>query len=161
MYKTRRRKSGEIEMGLKEEKAKLITDASAAIGRPMIEGTDFEVIHQPLNHKPSRLPNDKIAVYTFYYNGNFLKIGQANIMSKARYQSHHYHIKCGRSTLTNSLVADPTMNSIVNKSNVMNWIIQNCERYDVLIDGNKYNKLTLNFIESLLHYYYNPKYENK
>lgn len=146
-------------MGLKDEMAKLITDASAAIGKPMIEGIDFEVIHQPLNHMPLRLPNGKIAVYTFYYNGIFLKIGQANIKSKARYQSHHYHIKSGRSTLANSLVSDPTMNSIVNASNVTNWIRQNCERYDVLIDGNKYNKLTLNFIEGLLHYYYNPRYE--
>ena len=146
-------------MGLKEEIAKLITDASAAIDKPMIEGIDFEVIHQRLNHKPISLPKGKIAVYTFYYKGNFLKIGQANIKSKARYQSHHYYIKSGRSTLANSLVADSTMNSIVNESNVTNWIRQNCERYDALIDGNKHNKLTLNFVEGLLHYYYNPKYE--
>lgn len=146
-------------MSLKEAIAKIITDASAAIGRPMIEKIDFEIIHQPLNHQPLRLPDGKIAVYTFYYNGTFLKIGQANIKSKARYQSHHYHIKSGRSTLANSLVADSTMNSIVNKSDITNWIKQNCERYDVLIDGNKFNKLTLNFIEGLFHYYYNPKYE--
>lgn len=101
-------------MNLNEEIAKLITNASAAIGRPMIEGIDFEVICQTLNNKPLRLPNNKIAVYTFYYNGNFLKIGQANIKSNARYQSHHYHIKSGRSTLANSLVADPTMSSIIN-----------------------------------------------
>lgn len=32
-------------MSLKEEIAKLITDTSAAIGRPMIEKIDFEIIH--------------------------------------------------------------------------------------------------------------------
>lgn len=159
MHKARCKDGGGIEMGLKEEIAKLITDASTAIDKPMIEGTDFEIFYQPLNHEPSRLPNDKIAVYTFYYNGNFLKIGHANIKSKARYQSHHYHIKSCQSTLANSLVTDPTMESIVNETNVTNWIKQNCERFDILIDGNKHNKLTLNFVEGLLHYYYKPKYE--
>ena len=71
-----------MEMGLKEEIAKLITDASAAIGKPMIEGIDFEIIHQPLNHTPLSLPNGKMAVYTFYYKRNFLKIGKANIKIK-------------------------------------------------------------------------------
>ena len=93
-------------MGLKKDIAKLITDASKAIGKPMIEGEDFNMIHQPLKHKPLALQKGKIAVYTFYYKGQFLKIGQANSNSGARYQSHHYHIKSGVSTLANSLIKD-------------------------------------------------------
>lgn len=147
-------------MGLKEDIAKLITDASAAIGKPMIEGVDFEIFHQGLNHKPAALPSGKIAVYTFYYNNQFLKIGQANINSKARYQSHHYHQKSGKSTLANSLLADGSMSTLLNPGNVTQWIKSNCERFDVLIDGSIHDKLTLNFVEGLLHYYYKPKYEN-
>lgn len=147
-------------MGLKEEIAKLITDASAAIGKPMIEGIDFYMVHQPLGHKPLALPIGKIAVYTFYYNGQFLKIGQANSNSGPRYQSHHYHIKSGESTLANSLIKDSSMNSLVNNSNVTQWIKDNCKRFDIIIDGTKNDKMTLNFVEGLLHYYYRPKYEN-
>lgn len=147
-------------MGLKEDIAKLIPDASKAIGKPMIEGVDFDIIHQPLKHKPVTLQKGKIAVYTFYYNGQFLKIGQANSNSGARYQSHHYHIKSGVSTLANSLIKDSSMNSLVNYSNVTQWIKDNCERFDIIIDGTKHDKMTLNFVEGLLYYYYRPKYEN-
>ena len=56
-------------MGLKDDIAKLITVASAAINKPMVDGIDFYMVHQPINHKPLALPSGKIAVYTFYYNG--------------------------------------------------------------------------------------------
>ena len=146
-------------MGIKDNIAKMIVDASKAIGKPMVVGEDFYMVHQPLKHIPQALPNGKIAVYTFYYNGKFLKIGQANLKSRARYQSHHYRINAGRSTLARSLINDPDMNIIVNENNVTQWIKDNCERYDVIIDGNKHGKMTLNFIEGMLHYYYKPKYE--
>ena len=146
-------------MSLKDDIAKKIEDASTAIGKPLKEGVDFYMVYQPLKHNPLALPKGKIAVYTFYYNKQFLKIGQANIKSKARYQSHHYHIKSGRSTLANSLINDPGMNSIVNNNNVTQWIKDNCERFDVIIDGSKHGKMTLNFIEGMLHYCYKPKYE--
>lgn len=147
-------------MGFDRDIAKMITDTSAAIGKPMVEGIDFYMVHQPLGHTPLALPKGKMAVYTFCHNGQFLKIGQANINSKARYQSHHYHLKSGSSTLANSLVNDPKMSSLVNPSNINQWIKNNCERFDVIIDGNKHDKMTLNFIEGLLHYFYRPTYEN-
>lgn len=135
----------------------LILAASNLIGNPISEG-DFYIEHQPLKHKSKALPNGKMAVYTFVYNGSFLKIGQANSNSKARYQSHHYYVDSGPSTLANSLLKDPTMSSLVNKDNITQWIRDNCERYDIIIDE-KYGKIALNFIEGMLHYKYNPKYE--
>lgn len=147
-------------MGLKDDIAKLITDASAAINKPMVEGIDFYMVHQPLNHKPLALPSGKIAVYTFYYNGSFLKIGQAGINSPARYQSHPYNQGSGPSTLAGSLLKDPTMSSLVNSKTVKSWIKINCERFDVIIDGTNFDKYTLNFVEGLLHFVYRPKYEN-
>lgn len=86
--------------------AKLIPDASSAIGKPIIEGNDFYMVYQGLKHKPLPLPTGKIEVYTFYYNGEFLKIGQANAKSKARYQSHHYHTRSGKSTFANRLLVE-------------------------------------------------------
>ncbi|MBN3490612.1 hypothetical protein JV173_03690 [Acholeplasma equirhinis] len=137
-------------MDYSQEIKKLIIDASACTNKPLIE-QDFYIIHQPVKHKPLSLPNDKMAVYTFVYKGIFLKIGQANVKSKARYQSHPYNIGSARSTLAQSLLNDTTMNGLVNKNNVNQWIKDNCERFDVIIDA-KHKKEVLNFIEGLLHY---------
>ncbi len=88
----------------------------------------------------------------------FLKIGQANVNSKARYQSHPYNVGSANSTLAKSLLNDQSMTGLVNITNVNQWIKDNCERFDVIIDS-KHKKVALNFIEGLLHYKYNPKYE--
>lgn len=140
-----------------KEISDLIVNASASTGKPLTS-IDFTVIHQPLRHKPLSLPSGKMAVYTFVYNGAFLKIGQANVNSKARYQSHPYNLGSANSTLAKSLVNDSSMSSIVNPSNVKQWIKENCERFDVIIYA-KHKKVALNFIEGLLQYKYNPKYE--
>ena len=140
-----------------DEITNLILDESKRVGEPIITG-QFQVIHQPLGHTSLALPKGRMAVYTFVYNDVFLKVGQANQRSKARYQSHHYYVKSNKSTLANSLLKDPKMSSLVNNSNITNWIKTNCERFDVLIDA-KLGKITLNFIEGLLQYKYQPKYE--
>ena len=140
-----------------KEITNLIVLESKNVGSP-ITNEDFTIIHQPLNHFSPTLPKGKMAVYTFVFNDVFLKVGQANQRSKARYQSHHYHLRSGKSTLANRLINDPFMSATVNKNNVTVWIRSNCERYDVLIDA-KLGKITLNFIEGLLQYKYQPKYE--
>jgi hypothetical protein len=144
-------------MNFIKEITDLIINASTVVGKPLTS-SDFTIVYQPLMHIPLALPNNKMAIYTFVYNDEFLKIGQANVNSKARYQSHHYYTRSGRSTLANSLIDDSSMNSLVNTNNVNQWIKKNCERFDVIIDS-KYGKYTLNFIEGLLHYKYNPRYE--
>ena len=141
-----------------KEIPKLIIKASKLAGKP-IKIQELEMIYQPLGHIPKSLPPGKMTVYTFVYNGEFLKIGQANVNSKARYQSHHYHVKSGKNTLANRLLVDSTMKKIIGSVPISDWIKANCERYDVLIDAKKHDKLTLNFIEGLLQYKYNPRYE--
>ena len=66
----------------------------------------------------------------------------------------------GKSTLAKSLLGDTEMSLIVNEGNVAQWIKDNCKRYDVIIDE-KYGKNALDFIEGMLHYMYNPKYEGR
>ena len=141
----------------KKEITDLIVHESKRVGSP-ITTKDFKILHQPLNPFSPPLPKGKMAVYTFVFNDVFLKVGQANQRSKARYQSHHYHLRSGRSTLANRLIKDPVMSAIINENNVTDWIRKNCERFDVLIDA-KLGKITLNFIEGLLQYKYQPKYE--
>ncbi len=144
-------------MSYKQEITDLIINASANTGKPLTL-KDFMIVYQPLGHKPLKLPSGKMAVYTFVYNGIFLKIGQANQNSNARYQSHPYNVGSADSTLAKSLLKDPSMSGLVNANNVNQWIKDNCERFDVIIDT-KHQKVALNFIEGLLHYKYNPKYE--
>jgi hypothetical protein len=133
----------------------LIVNESVNIGKPIL-ASEFTIIHQPKGQKPLKLPDGKMTVYTFIYNDKFLKVGQAQY--NPRYQSHHYHIRSGKSTLANSLIKDSAMSTIVNEDNVTDWVRNNCERFDVLIDA-KLGKITLNFIEGLLQYKYQPKYE--
>jgi len=45
------------------------------------------------------------------------------------------------------LLKDTTMSSLVNPETVKSWIKSNCERYDVIIDGTKFDKYTLNFVD--------------
>lgn len=144
-------------MNFTKEIYDLIVNASTATGKPLCDN-DFYIIYQPLQHKPLKLPDGKMAVYTFVYQNEFLKIGQANVRSPARYQSHHYHIKSGDSTLANSLLADPNMHHLVSPQNINKWIKDNCERFDIIING-ELGKVTLNFIEGILQYKYNPRYE--
>lgn len=109
-----------------KEIPKLIIKTSKLAGKP-IKRQEIEIVYQPLRHTPKKLPPGKMAVYTFVYNGLFLKIGQANVNSKARYQSHHYHVKSGKSTLANRLLADSTMKTIIVSITISDWIKANCE----------------------------------
>lgn len=136
----------------------LIIDETKRAKRPLTK-SNFQVIHQPANSFPKSLPEGKMAVYCFFYTSNneCLKVGQANLKSKARYQSHHYYIDSGKSTLTRSLINDSNM-PMVTSNNWNGWVKANCERFDVLLDASL-GKITLNFIEGLLQYHFKPRYE--
>jgi hypothetical protein len=135
----------------------LIVETSTIIGTPLDED-DFYILYQPKNHIPKKLPKKKIAVYSFVYNGIFLKIGQAGIKSNARYQSQHYYPSSSNSNLAKSILNDPMFKNFLNEDMISGWIKENCERYDIII--NSYlGKNTLNYIEGMLHMKYNPKYE--
>ena len=147
---------------LKNEIVKLIEETSKLVGKLMKEGIDFHIIHQDKNHTPAKLESGYMAVYTFYYDGIFLKIGQAGLKCNPRYQNQHYLVNGNGSTLAKQISLDSSMMMNIGEiDNISNWIKSNCERYDVIIDGKKHSKVTMNFIEGLLHYKYNPRYENR
>ena len=148
---------------LVNEISRLITEVSTIAGNPLQQSKDFDVEYQSQGNHPSKLPQGKMAVYIFIHNNEILKIGQAGQNSNARYQSQHYIDFTGKrknsSTLAKSLKHDPTF---VVGSDIRKWIINNCERVNILIPGrnNKHeNKKLLNFIEGLLQYKFNPRYE--
>jgi len=134
-----------------------IQNASIAIGKPLSKES-YEVIDRGIPHKPVGLPIGKMGIYTFLFDGHFLKIGKAGANSDARFRSQHYGFYAP-STLAKSIVSDAEMDSFdINETNVGDWIKANCRRIDVLIDSNM-GIFALEFVEGLLHYLYEPKYE--
>lgn len=108
---------------------------------------------------PRRLPNGKMAIYTFIYEGDFLKIGKVGPNSNARYTSQHYHPNASRSNLAKSILDDIAMKKNgITESNVGEWIKNNCRRIDIEIDA-ELGFFALELIEALLHYEFTPKYE--
>ena len=145
-----------------DELKELIIKATALVEKPLVYGVDFEIIHQPMHHTPVRLKAGYMAVYSFFWGETVLKVGQAGSNNKARFQSQHYQTfryRANASTLARSIVGDSSMEYLdLNDYTVGDWIKNNCERFDVLLDA-KLGKITLNFIEGLLQYKYQPKFE--
>lgn len=150
------------------EISNLIYEVSKRAGHELVPGLDFYVVHQPFGHSPIKLPNNRMAVYSFHdINGECLKVGQAGYNSNNRYQGQHYHVK-NSSTLSKSLIEDEEFSDFgLTDKTVGDWIKENCERYDVIIrpvylngayDKSK-SKIILNMIEGTLQLYFDPRYE--
>jgi hypothetical protein len=112
-----------------------------------------------INHGPvPQLPLHKQAVYFFKYEEIYLKVGKAGPNANARYQSQHYSIAGGNSTLAGKLIADPEMQPIIQNNNIGNWIKNNTTRYNILINADC-GLHFLNFAEAFFILRCNPKYE--
>jgi hypothetical protein len=136
----------------------LIQEVSLAIGKPISRDT-YEIIDRGLPHiPPTRLPAGKMAIYMFLLGDEFLKIGKVNQLSNARFCSQHYGLDA-RSTFAKSLLSDSGMSDLnIAPSNIKDWIKGNCRRIDVIIDADL-GVFTLELIEGVMHYKYEPKYE--
>lgn len=100
-----------------------------------------------------------MGVYTFWYEGDFLKIGKAGPSSNARFLSQHYNPRSAQSTLAASVLSDMRMQDKgIHENNVGDWIKNNCRRIDILLDSSL-GIFTLELIEAALHYKYEPIYE--
>lgn len=143
-----------------EQIEKTIYQIFNAVNSP-IQEKQFMVIDLGVPHKPNPLPANKMAVYMFIHKGEFLKIGQADVKSVARFRSHHYDTKRASSTLAGSLLNDSDMKDYeLNNANVEMWMKENLRRIDIIIDGSL-GKKSLALVESALHFVFNPKYEGR
>ena len=123
-------------------------------GKPL-----FEIRYQPKGNHSLSLKDGYMAVYTFVLGDEWLKVGQVSKNSNQRYKYDHYKTD-KESTLARSLINDPENRSL-NESNVGDWIKNNSDRYDVWLDSSLFSnpKIVLNFVEGLLQYNLNPRYE--
>lgn len=118
----------------------------------------IKVIDRGKPHKCTFV-DGKMYVYTFRYEGEFLKIGKAGSNSKARLYSQHYKPESSQSNLAKSIILDPRMSDkLLTNSTVGDWIKDNVDRIDIEIDA-VLGVFALNFIESVLHCLYQPRYE--
>lgn len=137
---------------------KIICEVSSVLGKS-IDKTRYKIIDRGIPHQPKSLPNRMMGVYTFWYEGEFLKIGKAGPSSNARFLSQHYNPRSAQSTLAASVLSDMRMQDKgINENNVGDWIKSNCRRIDILFDAGL-GIFTLELIEAALHYKYEPIYE--
>jgi len=124
-----------------------------------LEDLAVEFLEAPHN-PPSSLPDGKMAVYGFWYSGEWLKVGMAGSKSQARYTSQHYNPASAGSTLAASLAKDPRMSGAPGFSAAApgEWIRSHTNRVNVLIP-NEHGTLLLALLEAFMHVRLKPRYE--
>lgn len=109
---------------------------------------------------PASLPAARMAVYIFTYGSDVLKVGKVGPNSQARYTNQHYNPGSAQSTLAASILADSDrlLLSNVEKSNVGQWIRNNVDRVNFLLDV-RLGVPVLTLLESFLQCRLKPCYE--
>lgn len=120
--------------------------------------SDVKIINRGVPHTPESLPTHTMGIYMFYYKDHFLKIGKAGPNSNVRFKNNHYHPASSNSNLAKSILIDEGFRDNVDEHTVGQWIKDNTQRIDIIIDQ-KFGMFVLNFIEAALHLKYKPKYE--
>ena len=129
-------------------------------GNPISPG-EISIEYLPAPHRPpSRLPTGKMAVYGFWGDGVWLKIGKAGPNSNARYTSQHYDAGSARSTLAGSLRATRTCSRspVSIPTAPGDWIKAATHRVNILLPSQRPDELLL-LLEAFLHLRLRPRYE--
>ena len=109
---------------------------------------------------PARLPVGRMAVYGFWGDGVWLKIGKAGPNSNARYTSQHYNPGSAQSTLAASLAGDSHMLTVAgfDPHTPGAWIKASAHRVNILLPSQRRKEL-LSLLEAFLHLRWKPRYE--
>jgi len=101
-----------------------------------------------------------MAVYGFWNDGIWLKLGKAGPKSQARYTSQHYNKGNAQSTLAGSLTNDPQMRVVAgfDLQNPGAWIKVSTCRVNILLPSQRRKEL-LSLLEAFLHVRLRPRYE--
>lgn len=135
-----------------------IKDVTTLLGKE-ISMSKIKIIDLGQPHIPQPLKDQTMAVYTFIYNNQFLKIGKAGPKTRTRFYYQHYNPNSANSTLAKSILSDLDMVSLgITAENVGTWIKENCRRIDIILDIDL-GPFALELVEAVLHYKYEPRYE--
>ncbi|MDE2801915.1 MAG: hypothetical protein OXK21_03415, partial [Chloroflexota bacterium] len=133
---------------------------SELAGNPVTFGAD-DVEFCPAPHRPPRpLPRGMMAVYGFWWNGEWLKIGRVGSNSNPRYTNHHYNPDSSNSNLAKSLAKDTRMAGVLgfDPSIPGDWIKSATSRVNILLPS-EYGKGLLALLEAFMHERCRPRYE--
>lgn len=120
----------------------------------------WTVDFRPAPHRSSGLPAGMMAIYAFWGDGAWLKIGKVGANSDARFRSQHYLPGSARSTLAGSIRADVDLSvrCAIDPAACGEWIRTNTHRCNVLLPAT-YPKSLLALLEAFLHHRLQPRYE--
>lgn len=133
---------------------------AATLAGVRLSRDDLTVEFRPApHHQPGSLPAGMMAVYGFWWDGAWLKIGKAGPKSGPRYVSHHYNLSAP-STLAKSLAADSAMLAVPGFDPAAPgvWMRRATCRVNILLPASQDPKL-LSFLEAFLHLRLQPRYE--
>ena len=126
-----------------------------------VKTTEMAVDFLAAPHKPpSSLPAGYMAVYAFWWDGVWLKVGKVGPNSAARYISQHYNAGSAQSTLAGSLTHDPRIKTVAgfDPQEPGRWIKASTCRVNILIPAHRHKEL-LSLLEAFLHVRLRPRYE--
>ena len=117
-----------------------------------------ELLEAP--HKPNSLPPGHMAVYSFFWKGQCLKVGKVGSNSNARYLSQHYNPKSSMSNLAASLLKASQEMGLqdLDEHNVGDWIRERTDRVNFILPS-KVGVPVLNLLEAFLQCRLNPRFE--
>lgn len=101
-----------------------------------------------------------MAVYGFWHDGAWLKIGKVGPNSNVRYAGQHYNPNSARSSLAASLLHDSQMcfAAGIGPDSVGDWIKTHTSRVNILLPATRRPEL-LSLLEAFLHVRLRPRYE--
>ena len=137
----------------------LVEKISNELGFPITK-KDYTIQDLGCPHNaPTKLEKGYAAIYMFWFNNEWLKIGKANQKSNARFTSQHYRISKHVSSLSKSLSKDNYFLSLgFDPEKPKDWVQENTHRINILIKAEK-GKAATELIETIMHYKFRPRYE--
>ena len=118
----------------------------------------YEIVDRGVPHQPEKLLDNKMGVCIFVYQKTILMIGKTGPNSSPRFVYQHYNPSSANSTLAGLILKDDEMKLLgLTSNNIGEWIKNNCQRIDIIIDVNV-GITTLQSIKLALHQQFEPKY---
>lgn len=144
-----------------------ISDFEKVTSAAKIEVSTDDYQLEPLSdvHIQPKLPKGRAAVYGFWGDGEWLKIGHAGPKTAARYESQHYNPDSNGSTFAKSLLRHHQVSEIdgFTPENPKKWILASTHRFNVLFkhDENHNSDRLRKLLEAFLIARLEPRYEGR
>ena len=128
-----------------------------------LDKIDFDFQSAP-HERPQPLRNNQRAIYVFFKDDQWLRIGQTGY--SARFTSQHYGVRRAGSALAKDIRDHGGAFGFSGSDNeVGDWIIENCGRVNLWLPVQgvepKAYEYFAKLLESYLHYRLNPEFEGR